>query len=423
MTSLPQGLKARLTLPRDVLVLGVIAFCVAVGFGVLIPVLPVFARSFGVSNFEVGAVVSAFALMRLCSSPFCGRMINRLGERTILATGIFIVAITSALAGISQSYLQLLIVRGLGGLGSAMFTVSAMTLLLRSVAPGIRGRAAGFYQGGFLIGGMAGPAVGGLLAAISLTAPFFFYAGTLAVAGIVGLLLLGRSDRTSLDEQQAPRVPFRTVLRDPRYQAACFTNLAQGWTSFGVRTSLVPVLVVEVLHREASWTGVAFACASVVQTIAVGPAGRFVDTVGRRPAMIGGGLLAGLAMLGVPFAGIWVLIVLLCLYGVAAAFLGTAPAAAVGDAAGGRGGTAVAVFSMCADVGAIVGPLVAGLLADQVSYSVAFGVGAVLILAAAVHALRMPGGVPTPPLTAHPDRLTKGEVDLEPPAPERPDQS
>jgi MFS family permease len=151
------------------------------------------------------------------------------------------------------------------------------------------------------------------------------------------------------------------------------------------------VLVVEVLDRPTSWTGIAFACAAVVQTIAVGPAGHFVDTVGRRPAMIAGGALGGLAILAVPFApNIWLLIVALCLYGIAAAFLGTAPAASVGDAAGGRSGTAVAVFSMCADVGAIVGPLVAGLLADSFSYPVAFAVGAALLLAAAATSARMP---------------------------------
>jgi MFS family permease len=271
-----------------------------------------------------------------------------------------------------------------------MFTVSATTLLLTSVESGLRGRAAGFYQGGFLLGGMTGPAIGGLLSAVSLTAPFFFYAGTLAVAGSVGLVLLrARSDRG--DAPDLPVVPFRQVLRDRRYQAACATNLAQGWTSFGVRSTLVPVLVVEVLDRPTSWTGVAFACAAVVQTIAVGPAGRFVDTVGRRPAMIAGGTLAGLAILAVPFApDIWLLIVALCLYGIAAAFLGTAPAASVGDAAGGRGGTAVAVFSMCSDAGAIVGPLVAGLLADSFSYPVAFAVGAALLLAAAAVSARMP---------------------------------
>jgi MFS family permease len=383
-------LGAGSSLPREVYVLGLVAFCVAVGFGVLVPVLPVFARSFGVGNTEVGAVISAFALMRLVSSPFCGWLIKVFSERIIMATGIFIVAISSALAGISRSYLQLLLLRGVGGIGSAMFTVSAFTLLLTSVEAGVRGRASGVFHAGFLIGGITGPAVGGALAAISLTAPFFFYAGTLAVAGTVGLLLLRR--RSSKPEEDAgSALSFRAVVRDARYQAACVTNLAQGWTSFGVRSSLVPVLVVELLHRPASWTGIAFAIASVAQTIALGPAGRFTDTVGRRPAMILGGTVAAVSILAVPFApNIWLLIVVLCVYGVASAFLGTAPAAAVGDAAGTQSGTAVAVFSMCADIGAILGPLVAGLLADTLSYPAAFGAGAVLMLVAAALSWRMP---------------------------------
>jgi len=371
-------------------VLGLVAFCVAVGFGVLVPVLPVFARSFGVGNTEVGAVISAFALMRLVSSTFCGWLIKVFTERIIMATGIFIVAVSSGLAGISQSYLQLLVLRGIGGIGSAMFTVSAFTLLLTSVEAGVRGRAAGFFQAGFLIGGITGPAVGAALSAISLTAPFFFYAGTLAVAGTVGLVLLHRHSPKPKDESDSA-VSFRAVIRDARYQAACVTNLAQGWTSFGVRSSLIPVLVVELLHRPASWTGIAFACSSVVQTIAIGPAGRFTDTVGRRPAMILGGTVAAVSIMAVPFApNIWLLIVVLCVYGIASAFLGTAPAAAVGDAVGTQAGTAVAVFSMCSDIGAIIGPLVAGLLADTLSYPAAFGAGAALMLVAAALSWRMP---------------------------------
>ena len=271
-----------------------------------------------------------------------------------------------------------------------MFTVSAFTLLLTSVEAGVRGRAAGFFQAGFLIGGITGPAVGGALAAISLTAPFFFYAGTLAVAGTVGLVLLRRRSVKPEGDPDS-RVSMRAVVRDARYQAACVTNLAQGWTSFGVRSSLVPVLVVELLHRPASWTGIAFACASVVQTIAVGPAGRFTDTVGRRPAMILGGTVGAVSIMAVPFApNIWLLIIVLCVYGIASAFLGTAPAAAVGDAAGSRSGTAVALFSMCSDIGAIIGPLVAGLLADTLSYPAAFAAGAALMLLAAGLSWRMP---------------------------------
>lgn len=394
----PPGASPAPRLTRPVYVLGVIAFFVMVGFGVVVPVLPVYVRSFGVDYVAVGAVLSAFALMRLLASPFCGRLIDWAGERAILAAGIGIVAVSSGLAGIAETYPQLLLLRGAGGIGSAMFSVSAMTLLLGSTSPGLRARAIGFYQGGFLIGGMAGPALGGLLATISLTAPFFFYAATLAVAGAIGLVLLRSRARggTTGAASDTPRTPLRTVLRDRRFRAACLANFAQGWSSLGVRGTLVPVLVVEVLNGPSSWTGIAFACAAVAQTLALAPAARFIDTVGRKPAIIGAFLVAAVTIMAVPFAGtIWALGALLCVYGVAAAFMGTAPAAAVGDAAGARGGRPVAMFSMCADAGAIAGPLVAGLLVDAVSFPAAFAVGAALLLAASAYALRMPGTVRT----------------------------
>jgi MFS transporter, DHA1 family, multidrug resistance protein len=373
-----------------VIVLGAVAFFVMLGFGVVVPVLPVYVRSFGVGYAEVGAVVSAFAVMRLVANPFVGRLLLVAGERTVLAAGIGIVALSSALVGLAATYPQVLLLRGAGGIGSAMFSVAAMTLLLASAPENVRGRSLGFYQGGFLVGGMAGPAVGGLLATVSLAAPFFFYAGTLVVAGAIGLVLLQPATRTRAGGA-APPTPLRTVLRDARFQVACFANLAQGWAGQGVRSALVPVLVVEVLHRPPAWTGIAFAVSAVVQALALGPAGRFVDTVGRRPAIAGAFSIAALSMLGMAFAtDVWVLIALLCAYGFAAAFMGTAPAALVGDAAGGRGGQPVGVFQAFSDLGAIVGPLAAGLLLDSFSYPAAFGSAVVLLAGAALFSLRLP---------------------------------
>jgi MFS family permease len=376
----------RVRLGRDVVVLGVIAFFVMVGFGVVVPVLPVYARSFGVDNTLVGAVLSAFALMRLVASPFVGKLLDRVGERLVLAVGIGIVAVSSGLAGLAETYPQLLLLRGLGGIGSAMFSIAAMTLLLATTAPSHRARAIGFYQGGFLVGGMAGPALGGVLATISLTAPFFFYAATLVIAGVVGVLLLRPPRGRGTTAPGEPPVPFAVVLRDIRFRAACVASFAQGWSSLGVRSALVPVLVVEVLKGTTAWTGIVFAVAAVAQTVALAPAARLVDTVGRRPAMIGAFLVAGVTLAAVAFStDIVMLGVLLAVYGVATAFMGTAPAALVGDAAGGRGGRPVAVFSMCSDVGAIAGPLIAGLLVDTTSYLVAFGsAGALLVLSALV---------------------------------------
>src|SRR6186997_2484322 len=94
-------------LPREVAVLTAVAFAVAVGFGVVAPAIPVYAREFGVGRTAAGAVISAFAFMRLVSALGSGRLVNRIGERLVLALGIGIVAVSSALAGLAQSYTQL----------------------------------------------------------------------------------------------------------------------------------------------------------------------------------------------------------------------------------------------------------------------------------------------------------------------------
>ena len=74
-----------------------------------------------------------------------------------------------------------------------MFSVSALALLLRVAAPDQRGRAAAAFQGGFLLGGVVGPAVGGLVLGISIRLPFFVYAATLGAAVVVVITTLSRS--------------------------------------------------------------------------------------------------------------------------------------------------------------------------------------------------------------------------------------
>ena len=75
-------------LPSEVAVLSAVAFCVALGFGILAPALPVFARTFDVTALQASAVISVFALVRFVTSPVSGVMVDRWGERIVLATGL-----------------------------------------------------------------------------------------------------------------------------------------------------------------------------------------------------------------------------------------------------------------------------------------------------------------------------------------------
>ena len=400
-------------LPVEVAVLASIAFFVALGFGIVIPSIPIFADSFGVSALAASAVVSAFALMRFVSSPFAGAWTNRFGERNVLATGLAVVAVSSFFAGLSQSYPQLLVLRAIGGIGSAMFTVSAMALLLRVVDADQRGRASAAWQGGFLVGGVAGPAIGGILLAVSIRAPFFFYAGTLAIATVIALVFLSPKRLAAREaavvatepaEAEPPRpggwAELRGALRNGAYRAALAVNLTTGLTVFGLRSALIPLFVVQALQQGPSLSGWAFLVAAVVQAAILLPAGRLTDLRGRRPAMIIGTIatIVGMLMLVIDDLATGSLSVALVVFflsmvvmSIGSAFLGSAPSAVVGDIMGGRqGGGVVAAFQMVSDIGAVIGPLLGGLLLDLYGFDWAFAFGAAVSAIALLFVLAMP---------------------------------
>lgn len=406
-------------MPKEVAVLAAIAFCVALGFGIVAPVIPIYAQSFGVTAFLASAVISVFALMRFVSSPLAGKLVDRLGERHVLTAGLLIVAVSSVLAGLAQDYVQLIVLRGVGGVGSSMFTVSAMALLLKVVQADQRGRAAGAFQAGFLLGGVAGPAVGGLVVALSIRAPFFVYAVTLGAAALVSWRMLpaepaGRPieaepphPATDPDEEsvapleeaireKGPDIDsaptLAEALRNRAYQAALAANLTNGFVTFGLRSSLVPLFVIEGLRSDATLSGIGFLVAAATQAILLLPAGRLADQRGRRPALLLGTSLTLVGMAALAFTSAPpMFLIAMGISGLAAAFMGSAPAAVAGDVVGAGGrGTVIAVFQMTSDLGAILGPLIAGLLADRLGYGPAFEVGVAVAAFALVMAALMP---------------------------------
>ncbi len=389
--------EARVRIPREIWVLIASAFVIALGFGLITPVLPQFAQSFGVGATASSVVVSAFAFFRLLFAPAGGRLIARLGERPIYLGGLLIVAVSTGATAFAGSYWQLLVFRGLGGIGSVMFTVSAVALIVRLAPPSIRARVSSAYASAFLIGGVGGPVVGGLLGGLGLRVPFLVYsAALLLAAGIVFVFLKDASLRPKPGDPVLPAMTVRDGWRDSAYRAALGSGFANGWANFGVRNAILPLFAAGVIvdqsldqatlaSQQALVAGTALAVFAAGNAIGLTFAGRTSDLVGRKPYIVGGLVVSGLATAATGLAtDLPTLIVLSVVAGIGAGTLNPAQQASLADVVGRErnGGPALAAFQMSADTGAIIGPIIAGMLVDRGSYALAFAVTGVITLVA-----------------------------------------
>ncbi|MFK5634427.1 MULTISPECIES: MFS transporter [unclassified Ornithinimicrobium] len=394
----PAEASARATprdpVPPEIWILVGSAFVIAVGFGLVSPVLPAFARSFDVGVAAATVVVSIFAAFRLVFAPVGGALVERLGERPVYLSGLLIVAVSSLATAFAQSYWQLLAFRGLGGIGSTMFTISSTALLVRLSPPAARGRVASLFASSFLVGSMLGPVLGGLLAEWGLRAPFVVYAVALLVAATVVAVGLGGARLRPVPAGDAAR-PVLTVAQawaDPAFRALLVAAVANGWVSFGARIAVLPLLAAAVLDRP--WVaGASLAVGAVGTAATLQVSGRLADRVGRRPL-----ILTGLAVMGVSVgviglvshpavprtAGLVALLVLSAVSGVGAGLVSPATQAALADVVGHErnGGKVLAAFQMAQDLGTIVGPVLIGVVADLLGFGVAFGLCGVVCLAA-----------------------------------------
>ncbi|WP_218712165.1 MFS transporter [Arthrobacter sp. BF1] len=377
-------------LPREIKVLVAAAFMIAIGFGIVAPVLPQFAQSFDVSVSAAAVVVSAFAFTRLLFAPLSGWLVERMGERRTYILGILIVAASSAACAFAQNYWQLLLYRGLGGIGSTMFTVAAMGLLIKMAPPAARGRVSSLYAGSFLLGNIAGPAVGGLLAGLGMQLPFLVYACALVLVALLVATQLpavsslsartggaggaaGAAVATAAMKKEA--LPLRIALGMPAYRAVLASGFANGWSAFGIRMALVPLFATTALGAGSEVAGISLAVFAIGTGIALTFSGKLADAWGRKPMIIAGLAVNGIAMGVLGFTGneFWFFAVS-AIAGLGSGLMGPAQQATVADVIGNErsGGKVLATFQMSSDLGAIIGPIAAGILVDSFSYGPAF---------------------------------------------------
>ncbi len=374
-------------LPREVWILSWANIMIALGYGVISPAMPSFARTFGVSIEAVTFLVTVFSLSRLCFAPVSGLLVQRLGERRIYIGGLLVVALSTMACAFSQTYWQLLIFRALSRMGSTLFYVSALGLMIHISPVDARGRVAGIFTTSFMVGVVCGPAIGGLAAGWGLTAPFVVYGVAMLGVAVVLFYSLRHSELAAPLPPTRATVTMREALRVRAYRSALLANFATGWSAFGLRVALVPLFISDVMGRSVGIIGLVLAMFAAGNALAVIPSGYLSDRMGRRTLLIVGLTASGAATVWLgALSSLPAFLAVACVVGATTGIYMSPMQAAVADILGSeaRAGMPVAMVQMMGDLGAIVGSMTLGWVAEQIGFGWGFAITGVVLLIAAV---------------------------------------
>jgi MFS family permease len=369
-------------LDPQVIIISLMTLVIMLGSSVISPVLPLLAQEFGVSYAGAGALVSAFALGRIPFDFIGGAMVDRLSPRLVATGGAAIVTLSALLSVWAANFHALLWYRLIGGVGSALFVITAMALLARSVAPRRMGQAMGFYQSMLLLGVSFGPTIGGFSATLfhSLRAPFWAMAvlslavTVLCLRWVTEFPAAAHETQASESQRETTHAVLTALLQDKTFRFVCILTFVLFGVRAGMTQNLMPLFAQEKLGMSETGIGVIQSLSSLGNFSVLWHAGRLLDRAGRRPVTLAGLWATVLVVAAFSWVTTPVLLAMAAVaFGVVAGYLGPAPAAVIADIAPkGSTGAVMGLYRMCGDIGLLLGPVSVGWTAERFGFASAF---------------------------------------------------
>lgn len=386
-------LPATLRSNELLLSLSVMQMVIMLGFGMISPVLPLYARSFGVSAAMVGLLITSYGLARVFTNLPTGLLADRIGRRPLILAGPVFTCAGSLVAAFASDFWVLVGARFVQGIGSALFATAAMIVIADISRPETRGRVMSFFQGSLLIGTSIGPTIGGVVAALSgFRGVFLVYAASSVAVFVWGFVRVKETRGLELDTPAARKrggasqAGALSLFANLSFVAVCAVSIAVFFTRTGARFTLIPLVGSEELGLSALTIGNVLTIGSLVNVIALPFAGWSIDRLGRKRTIVPSTFIssAGVLMFAVA-PNLITFAAASAVLGLGTGIAGPAPAAYVADLARGRSfGATMGLFRTVSDIGFVAGPVLLGWIADQRGYSFALFVNAGLLFAAAV---------------------------------------
>ncbi|CAM3188641.1 MFS transporter [Paenibacillus lupini] len=163
------------------------------GIGLVIPIMPKFMETLGITGGIVGLLVAAFSLTQLLFSPLAGRLSDKFGRKKMIVIGMIVFAVSEAMFGFASSSVLLFVSRLLGGIAAAMIMPAVMAYAADVTTKEERAKGMGFINAAITTGFIIGPGIGGYIAEFGIRAPFYAAGAAGLVAAFINLVSLRES--------------------------------------------------------------------------------------------------------------------------------------------------------------------------------------------------------------------------------------
>ena len=253
---------------RPLLIIFLTIFVNLVGFGIIIPLLPFYAQTFGASPLTIGLLFAIFSLCQLLAAPALGDLSDRYGRRPVLVFSLAGTVVSFVMLALAHSVTMLFLARIVDGLSGGNIS-TARAYVADITAPADRARAYGLIGAAFGLGFIFGPALSGVLAKVSYTAPIWAAAGITLVATLMAWAWLPETVHRT---QAGTGNPFRylpELLKRPLVRRVLVIDFVY-WTSFAIFQTTFALFTARRFGFDAPKTGYVFAAFGVLGAVIQG---------------------------------------------------------------------------------------------------------------------------------------------------------